>query len=146
MVASPTGVTLFTASPHSQEEEELVLLAQETAAPFAWQDKGFQHVKHFLMWKRALLFDEVEIADEALWARNARGFALEANLAKFRQQADARQVLLATKSDLLGNASVTNLLWGTGLPISAPTAHDVTTWRGQNLLGEVLMDVRKLVR
>ncbi len=44
---------------------------------------------------------------------------------------------------MLVEAAPRDQIWGIGLGQDNPKAHDPTQWRGQNLLGFAMMDVRE---
>lgn len=62
---------------------------------------------------------------------------------KFRQNYDLKVYLLMTKDSILAEASPYDRVWGIGLGLRYPERLDYSKWRGENLLGKVLMDVRK---
>ena len=80
--------------------------------------------------------------DAPAWAQIAPYIVYEGNVAKFTQNVMLRKALLATRSDELVEASPTDTIWGVGLSEDDPRAFDKSQWRGQNLLGEILMRVR----
>ena len=63
-------------------------------------------------------------------------------MAKFSQNAEAQERLLATGEDTLAYADTRDLTWGIGLDADDPLAWDPDQWEGLNWLGEILMDVR----
>ena len=65
-----------------------------------------------------------------------------ANLAKFSQHADLRAFLLATGEQVLVEASPADTIWGIGLATDHAHATQPPKWRGLNLLGFALMQVR----
>lgn len=80
--------------------------------------------------------------EEETWSHHRADFSLLANLAKFEQNEDLRIFLLSTAEIILVEASPDDFVWGIGLAGTDPRAHDPLQWRGQNLLGFVLMEVR----
>lgn len=50
--------------------------------------------------------------------------------------------LLATKGTTLVEASPVDKIWGIGLDAKDPLAQNRRTWKGSNLLGEILTRVR----
>jgi len=47
---------------------------------------------------------------------------------------------------ILAEASPTDTRWGIGMKSTDPGAHNPSNWKGQNLLGMVLMRVREQLR
>ncbi len=80
--------------------------------------------------------------DPAKWDSEKRRIVTEGNLAKFSQHADLREFLLGTGDAVIVEASPFDAIWGIGLGMDDPRALDPAQWRGENLLGFVLMDVR----
>jgi hypothetical protein len=68
------------------------------------------------------------------------------NLAKFGQNADLRDFLLGTGSQVLVEASPVDRVWGTGLAADHGHGTSPEHWPGQNLLGFALMEVRHQLR
>ena len=77
-----------------------------------------------------------------LWDENCRRLVTEGNVAKFGQNANLRDFLLATGNKVLVEASLYDRIWGIGLQATDERAKHPDTWEGQNLLGFALMDVR----
>ena len=59
---------------------------------------------------------------------------------KFSQNDDILQKLLSTGNSTLAEASPRDRIWGIGLNIT--DAYSGKKWKGQNLLGKALMNVR----
>ena len=68
---------------------------------------------------------------------------VRANLAKFSQHAELRTFLVNTKKRVLAEASPRDRIWGIGLAVSDPRVEKPLQWRGLNLLGFALMQVRE---
>lgn len=118
------------------------------------------------MWRKALLFDDAEVANEILEAKNpaqvkklgraVRDFTdetwnehryrivLQANWLKFTQNEALKQRLLATGDKILVEASPFDRIWGIGR--SAATAMQYRDSWGLNLLGKALVEVRSRLR
>lgn len=67
----------------------------------------------------------------------------EVNLAKYSQFDDYKSVLLSTGEKQLVEVNGKDTIWGIGLYANDPRVLDEKQWRGQNLLGKVLMRVRE---
>jgi ribA/ribD-fused uncharacterized protein len=80
--------------------------------------------------------------DEVRWAQARYSIVVVGNLAKFTQHADLREFLTATGRKVLVEASPLDRIWGIGMAATNPAAHRPSAWRGANLLGFALMDVR----
>ena len=63
-------------------------------------------------------------------------------LLQFSQNAHLRRILLATAGTVLAEASPLDTKWGIGLAEDHPHAKRRKLWRGINLLGQVLTEVR----
>lgn len=84
--------------------------------------------------------------NQDLWDQHKYGIVWYANYLKFTQHKDLRQRLLATGDKILAEASPVDLVWGIGFRDSAPEALQPDQWRGQNLLGKILMSIRTALR
>ena len=71
---------------------------------------------------------------------------LSGNWCKFSQNRDLQEFLLSTGDSVLVEASPYDNIWGIRLAASSPEAQAPTQWRGQNLLGFALMEVRDELR
>jgi ribA/ribD-fused uncharacterized protein len=89
---------------------------------------------------------EVRGFDEQLWAERRFDLVVAGNLAKFGQHPDLRDFLLGTGSRVLVEASPLDRVWGTGLAAADDQATSPEHWRGLNLLGFALMEVRHRLR
>lgn len=66
--------------------------------------------------------------------------------AKFSQDEGLKQIILSTAHNTLAEASARDKVWGIGLSTKSPDVKDKSKWKGQNLLGRALMQVRKQLR
>lgn len=80
--------------------------------------------------------------DEAVWQAARMDIVIEGNLAKFSQNPALAHFLLGTGQHVLVEASPTEWIWGIGLTEEDPRARQPQHWKGQNLLGFALMEVR----
>lgn len=66
--------------------------------------------------------------------------------AKFQQNPSLAVKLLRTGQKPIAEASPSDLIYGIGLAPSDPLAQDVANWKGMNLLGKALMQIREEIR
>lgn len=76
-----------------------------------------------------------------VWKQKAKDILLKANFAKFTQHKYAKDALLSTGNRLLGEATLSPL-FGIGHSLKSKTVSRKEAWTGQNLMGEVLSEVR----
>ena len=81
--------------------------------------------------------------DEKVWNQHRSGIVVAGNLAKFGQNEAYKEFLLQTGEHILVEASPHDRIWGIGLSADDPKAKDPVSWRGRNLLGFALMEVRR---
>lgn len=89
---------------------------------------------------------EVRGFTEDRWAEARYDVVVTATLAKFTQHPDLAGILERTGKRVLVEASPTDRIWGIGLASTDEAARNPGRWRGLNLLGFALMDVRDLLR
>ena len=81
--------------------------------------------------------------DESVWVAKRYGIVVRGNLAKFSQNDDLLRYLLSTAPRVLVEASPRDPVWGIGLSEREGLASRPSEWRGLNLLGFALMEVRE---
>ncbi|XP_072018965.1 N-glycosidase YbiA-like [Amphiura filiformis] len=143
-----------------------------TASPFSQfypvsfkvDDVQYSCAEQFMMHQKAVLFNDEEHAelilqahkpgqmkafgrkvrnfDEKIWNENREKIVKKGNLGKFSQNADIKKTLLATKGTTLVEASPRDRIWGIGLSVNNPAAENKEMWKGSNLLGYIITDVR----
>ena len=84
--------------------------------------------------------------DQKVWDKFKYAIVLNGNWCKFSQNRDLREFLLSTGDSVLVEASPYDNIWGIRLAASSQEAQDPTQWRGQNLPGFALMEVRDELR
>ena len=89
---------------------------------------------------------KVQGFDAKVWGESCYGIVLRGNLAKFGQDEALRAYLLGTGERILVEASPWDRVWGIGMGASNAAAEDPLKWRGKNLLGFVLTEVRDRLR
>ena len=138
--------------------------SQWFACSFTNDGVTFNCAEQFMMHGKALLFGDADAAtkilaaahprqhkalgrkvkgfDDAVWKRERLNIVKAGSRAKFTQNAELLAQLLATKGTVLVEASPYDRIWGIGLAADDPHVENPLEWRGLNLLGFALMDVR----
>ncbi|MGM9802732.1 MAG: NADAR family protein [Muribaculaceae bacterium] len=81
-----------------------------------------------------------------MWDAQKYDIVVKGNLAKFSQNQKMMEYMLGTGDKILVEASPKDTIWGIGLSEEAPEACNPSLWRGDNLLGFALMEVRDMLR
>jgi ribA/ribD-fused uncharacterized protein len=81
--------------------------------------------------------------DDQIWLHHRWDIVVRGNTAKFGQHDALRTFLLQTGDRILVEASPYDHIWGIGLAPSHPDAENPSKWKGLNLLGFALMEVRQ---
>lgn len=127
----------------------------------------FNSVEQYMMYNKAITFGDTETAQKILntnnfklmkqlgrevhnyndrvWSSIRYDVVKAGVLAKFSQNAGLAEKLLNTGNSLLAECAVRDRIWGIGLGMSNPDRFNPAMWKGQNLLGKVLMDVRNIL-
>ncbi|WP_422769003.1 NADAR family protein [Plantactinospora sp. WMMC1484] len=143
-------------------------LSQWWPAVFTVDERQFATAEHYMMWSKAMLFDDIDIAgqilaashphraktlgrqvrsfDPTVWETHRYAIVVAGNTAKFGQHPDLRSYLLGTGNRVLVEASPVDRIWGIGLAADDPRAGDPARWQGHNLLGFALMEARDQLR
>lgn len=137
-------------------------------ASFEINDIRYPTAEHWMMAEKARLFGDEQVERnilssddpkqakqlgrkvqgfvEAAWDRERRRIVTEGSFAKFSQNRVLGEFLLSTGSQVLVEASPVDQVWGIGLSAQDERAANPLLWRGENLLGFVLMEVRDRLR
>ncbi len=89
---------------------------------------------------------KVKNFDEAVWNQVKYSIVLNGNFLKFTQNPKLREYLLSTGDDILVEASPLDAVWGIRMGKTNENARNPLKWKGQNLLGFALMEVRDEIR
>lgn len=85
---------------------------------------------------------EVKNYNETLWLAARFGIVKEGNYHKFSQNPELKTFLLNTKERVIVEASPVDAIWGIGMAGDHKDILNPEKWRGLNLLGFALMEVR----
>ena len=91
------------------------------------------------------LGDNVKGFIQQQWEQHAESVATKGALAKFQQNPRARTHLLNTGNKTIVEAS-RDSFWGVGLKLDDPGVLDEQNWTGANLMGNVLIKVRDMLK
>ena len=80
---------------------------------------------------------------ESVWGVISKKVVKRGTSLKFRQNDDLKKLLIDSHPKKLAEASPFDRKWGIGLSIGDPRIREEENWRGLNLLGEILMEVRE---
>lgn len=138
--------------------------SQWWAAPFEVNGIKFPTAEHWMMFKKAELFEDHAIMEKVILAKspavakklgrlvnnfnpdawNNKKFeiVLDGNYHKFFQHDVLKDFLLQTGERILVEASPVDPIWGIGLAADDSKAENPLLWKGENLLGFALMEVR----
>ena len=84
--------------------------------------------------------------DQDVWVAKRVAIVTHGNDAKFEQNLELREFLESTKGTILVEAAGRDVIWGIGLGKNNEKSQTPVSWRGRNLLGFVLTDVRERVK
>lgn len=79
------------------------------------------------------------------WDKACYEIVKKGNQAKFSQNPELLEFLLNTRKRILVEASPRDRIWGIGMGKTNPDAENPLKWRGKNLLGFALTEVRDLI-
>ena len=137
-------------------------------APYWWGGCHFENSEQHYMWLKAMHFGDEAMAKKILretnpkiakslghkvsgydddgWAKHREDAMFQACYAKFTRNKKAHDFMMGLPKDKqFAEASPFDIIWGIGYEEHNPNAQDESTWRGQNLLGKVLTDVRSKI-
>lgn len=144
------------------------VFSQWYPSPFTIDNIVYKTAEHWMMAQKARLFDDLPIFekilnadkpgevkelgrqikgfDETIWNENKSEIVRTGNIHKFRTNPELKQFLLNTGDRIIVEASPNDTIWGIGLSQDSKGVENPHTWRGQNLLGFSLMEVRDFLR
>jgi len=85
---------------------------------------------------------QVKNYDDKLWLANRYEIVKQGNYHKFSQNKDLKTFLINTKDRVLVEASPVDPIWGIGMATDHKDVSNPEKWKGLNLLGFALMEVR----
>ena len=134
-------------------------------ADFWVEARSYCCMEQFMMAEKARLFDDGEMLTKIMesvnpkemkaYGRKVRGFEKDVwedacygivkrgNVAKFSQNPELWEYLKRTQKRILVEASPMDRIWGIGMGKTNPDAQNPLKWKGSNLLGFALTEVRE---
>jgi ribA/ribD-fused uncharacterized protein len=135
--------------------------------PFEVDNIIYQTAEHWMMAEKARLFKDgkalanilasptpakakeegrlIQNFDPVVWDLHKFDIVVEGNRYKFGNDPALKAFLFGTGQQVLVEASPRDRIWGIGMGQDNPAARDPRSWRGENLLGFVLMEVRTML-
>lgn len=131
--------------------------------------KVFFCTEQAFMYCKARFFNDLEVAQKILeckepwdakhfgrqvhnyidvqWDKVRYQYMRDVNLERFRQDLALREKLLNPiyNNKTFVEASPVDLIWGVGLEQTNPLIDDEKNWKGKNLLGKALTEVRRII-
>lgn len=89
---------------------------------------------------------QVKNFKQEVWDKHCYHIVFQGNFAKFLQNEDLRKELLATKDKILVEASPYDHIWGIAMSKDHPDCGNPSKWKGTNLLGFALTEVREMLK
>lgn len=130
--------------------------------------KTYHCVEQYMMYKKAELMGDDDIAakimildepkeikqhgrkvknfDNELWEKHCQEIVEKGNMAKFSQNIALKEKLISTYPKILVESCPKDKIWGIGLSQDDERAWNESTWQGENLLGKILVKVRKRLK
>lgn len=149
-------------------EEPNGYLSNWYPAYFNLDGTTYSSTEQYIMYQKCILFDDRasavavlethDPAEQQAIGQNASGFvgtvwngmkqiiAFRGLMAKFLQNENLKNQLLSTGNAYLVECAYKDTIWACGIRIHENDRHDMSKWRGQNLLGFTLMEVREAIR
>lgn len=126
--------------------------------------QNYNSSEQFMMYHKAMIFFDRETAhkimstndvrkikelgrmvknfNQEIWGYYRSKIVYEGNKAKFTQNKVLKAALLSTKGTSMVETSIDDSLWSIGLSEHNQLAQNRSTWKGKNLMGEILTRIR----
>ncbi|MBP8000660.1 MAG: NADAR family protein [Chloroflexi bacterium] len=151
-------------TPGKAEQVGKECLSQWYPAVFVVDGVRYATAEHYMMAEKAQLFGDEDVREKIIaaahpslaknlgravqgftqttWEQHRFDIVVQGNIAKFGQNPTLKTFLLNTVTRILVEASPMDRIWGIGWSENDPQAQNPEQWRGLNLLGFALMNVR----
>jgi ribA/ribD-fused uncharacterized protein len=137
-------------------------------ASFVVDEVEYKTAEHWMMAEKARLFHDSKIIDKIVnaktpaeakklgrlvnnfdadkWDLHKFEIVIKGNFHKFNQNQNLKEFLINTNDRVIVEASPVDPIWGIGLATDHPYVENPILWKGENLLGFALMEVRDLLK
>lgn len=154
-------------TPKQQNQVDKACFSQWYPSPFTVDGTVYHTAEHWMMAKKSVLFNDSEALEKILaslkpgyakaigrevknfdfktWDSASYKIVVDGNYHKFSQDKVLKEYLLNTGNKVLVEASPVDAIWGIGLAQDDPDVSNPLKWKGTNLLGFALMEVRDLL-
>ena len=155
-------------SPKADGTVSKACLSQWWEAHFEVAGHTYLTAEHWMMARKAHLFGDEEITakileanspgaakslgrqvkdfEQSKWEAHRMAIEEEGNYHKFNQNPDLKAFLLNTQNRILVEASPVDAIWGIGMAADHDSIKNPLKWRGKNLLGFALMNIRERLK
>ena len=136
-------------------------------SPFDLDGVHYSSVEQYIMYQKCMIFGDTASAKAILgtddtkaqqdigrkakgyigdvWAGERQLVAVRGLLAKFSQNEELKRKLLDTGDAWLVECAHSDTIWACGIRLNEDERFDAGKWRGQNILGFALMEVRSIL-
>ncbi|WP_307472888.1 NADAR family protein [Paenibacillus harenae] len=154
-------------TPPKDDSIDKSCFSQWWMSPFEVEGTEYSCAEQFMMSEKARLFGDDEMLDAILkakhpkemkgYGRGVRNFDKDTwdnecydivkrgSFAKFLQSPKLGDYLKSTKNRIIVESSPRDCIWGIGMSQSNPDVENPVKWRGRNLLGFALTEVRDVL-
>ncbi len=151
-----------------QRNEKYGAFSNWYSSSFIIDGQKYCHVEQYMMAEKARLFGDMDAYqkilstddpsvckktgravknyDGTVWNKVRYETVLNGCRAKFEQNPELKELLLSTGDKLLAEASPNDGIWGIGLKAAQARELNPDEWKGTNLLGKALMELREELR
>ena len=105
--------------------------------------KAFRVMESIDAEEQRSIASKVKLRNENVWVGTRQALCMRALHAKFEQNPGLKRDLLRTGDAVLVKYGAEDPVWGCGLDLEDCEEPDVWEWKGMNLLGFALMELRK---
>jgi ribA/ribD-fused uncharacterized protein len=151
--------------PSKDESITASCLSQWWLCEFVIDDILYKSAEHWMMAEKARLFQDMDILEKIIncqspaeakklgrqvrdfdvkeWSKHSYEIVKRGNHFKFEQNLELKTFLVNTQNRVLVEASPYDNIWGIRLSRDSEKVNHPNQWRGLNLLGFALMEVRE---